>query len=173
MWKINWLNQNLTTSLSHTLMFAIFGFLFDWFICYVFGFCLFVWLLFVCLIVVLFFVFVFFLTKHQLLSLPAILRKKTKIPKLSANVKITKVRKIDIWKNQFKKFGSRGGQQNIDDDRCAKMSIHVLAKSKNWTNLYACSSWKFIINNEFLVYIHSLYFPMNIYLTKIVQFHIS
>ena len=48
-----------------------------------------------------------------------------------------------------------------------------LAISEDWTNVYACCLFKLYINNECLVYIHSLDFALIIYVTKIRQFHVS
>ena len=48
-----------------------------------------------------------------------------------------------------------------------------LAKSENWKNAYAYCSSKSIDNNECLVYIHSMNFPLIIHVRKIIQFHIS
>ena len=52
-------------------------------------------------------------------------------------------------------------------------TCRFLAKSENWTNVYACCSCKFIISDECLVYMNSLDFPLNTLITKIVQFHNS
>ena len=48
-----------------------------------------------------------------------------------------------------------------------------LAISEDLTNVYACCSFKLIINNECLIYIHSSDLDLIIYLTKIRQFHVS
>ena len=45
--------------------------------------------------------------------------------------------------------------------------------SEDWKNVYACSSFKLIINNECLVYIYSLDFALLVYVTKTRQFHVS
>ena len=47
------------------------------------------------------------------------------------------------------------------------------AKSENLKNAYAYRLSKFIVNNECLVYVHSLNFPLIIHITKIVRFHNS
>ena len=49
----------------------------------------------------------------------------------------------------------------------------ILAISEDWTIGYACCSFKLIIHNECLVYMHSLDFALIIYVTKIRQFHVS
>ena len=49
----------------------------------------------------------------------------------------------------------------------------IFAISEKWTNVYACCSSELIINNECLVYIHSLDTPIITYVIKIGQFHIS
>ena len=72
----------------------------------------------------------------------------------------------------YQKFLDVWGYRNINSDRCAKKPI-FFAKSENWTTVYACCSCKCIIKNECLVCIHSLIYPLNIHITKIVQFHIS
>ena len=48
-----------------------------------------------------------------------------------------------------------------------------LAISEDWTNVYACFSFKLIVKNECLVSIHSLDFALLIYVTKIRKFHVS
>ena len=71
-------------------------------------------------------------------------------------------------------FGSRGGAIEIMT-MIGVQKCQFLAKSENWTNVYACCSCKLIINNECLVpvYTHSLAFSLNIHITKIWQFQIS
>ena len=62
-------------------------------------------------------------------------------------------------------FGSRGGATDI----LTMISVQkrqFLAKSEDWANVYACCSFKLIIYNECLVYIHSLDFALIIYVTK-------
>ena len=49
----------------------------------------------------------------------------------------------------------------------------LLAISEKWTSVLACCSCKLIINNECLVYVYSLEFPLIIYLTEIGHFHTS
>ena len=74
----------------------------------------------------------------------------------------------------IKSFWIEGwGNRNIDDDKYAKMPIFSYLEDK--TNVYACCSFKLIINNECLVYIHSSDFALIIYGTKITgrQFHVS
>ena len=74
----------------------------------------------------------------------------------------------------MKSFWIEGwGNRNIDDHKCAKMPIFSYVISEDWTNVYACCSFKLIINNECLVYIHSLEFALIIYVTNIRQFHVS
>ena len=48
-----------------------------------------------------------------------------------------------------------------------------LAKPENSINAYAYCSSKLIVNNECLVYVYSLDFPLIIHVTKIVRFHVS
>ena len=50
---------------------------------------------------------------------------------------------------------------------------HFLAISEDWTNVYACCSFKLIVNHQCLVCIHCLDFALTIYVTKIRQFHVS
>ena len=70
-----------------------------------------------------------------------------------------------------KLFGSRGeGIEILTIINVQKCQF--LAKSRNWTNVYVCCSCKLILNDERLVYIHSLDFLLNTHITKIVQFHI-
>ena len=45
-----------------------------------------------------------------------------------------------------------------------------LAISEDWTIVYAGYSFELIINNEFLVYIKSLYFALIIYYQKLYTF---
>ena len=72
----------------------------------------------------------------------------------------------------IKSFWIEGlGYRNIDNDR--GKNCQFLAKSENWANLCTCCSYRLIINDECLVYIHSLDFSLNTHITKIVQFHIS
>ena len=71
-----------------------------------------------------------------------------------------------------KVFGSRGGGTEILP-MISVQKCQFLAKSEDWTNVYAFCSFKFIINNECLVNIHSLDFALIIYATKIIQFHVS
>ena len=63
------------------------------------------------------------------------------------------------------------GNWNIDDDKYAK--IQIFSYIRKLTKLFACFSCKLIIKNECSVYIHSLDFPLIIYVTKIGWFHIS
>ena len=71
-----------------------------------------------------------------------------------------------------KVFGSRGGATEIlmmiNVQKC-----QVLAISEDGTNVYACCSFKIIINNEYLVYIYSLDFALIINVTIIRRFHVS
>ena len=68
--------------------------------------------------------------------------------------------------------GSRGcGTEILMMIRVQK--CQYMAISENWTDVYASCSCKSIINKECLVYIHSLGFPLIIYVTKTGQFHIS
>ena len=71
-----------------------------------------------------------------------------------------------------KVFGSRGGATEILT-MISVQKCQFLAISEDWTNVYACCSFKLIINNECLIYIHSLDFALIIYVTKIRQFHVS
>ena len=71
-----------------------------------------------------------------------------------------------------KVFGSRGGATEILTI-ISVQKCQFLAISEDWTNVYACCSFKLIINNECLVYIYSLNFALSIYVTKIRKFHIS
>ena len=69
----------------------------------------------------------------------------------------------------IKSFWIEGwGNRNVDDDKRAK-NANLRLYIENWTNVYACSSCKLFINNECLVYIHSLYFSVIIYVTKSVN----
>ena len=71
-----------------------------------------------------------------------------------------------------KVFGSRGGATEI----LTMISVQkwqFLATSEDWTNVDTCSSLTLNINNECLVYIHSLDFALIIYVTNIRQFHVS
>ena len=72
----------------------------------------------------------------------------------------------------LKVFGSRCGATEILT-MISVQKYQFLAISEYWTNVYACCSFKLIINNECLVYIHSLDFVLIIYVTKIRQFHVS
>ena len=69
-------------------------------------------------------------------------------------------------------FGSRGGGIQILT-LIGVRKCQFLAKSENLSNAYAYCSSKSIVNNEYLVYIHSLNFPLIIHITKIERFHIS
>ena len=73
-----------------------------------------------------------------------------------------------------KVFGSRGGATEIltviSVQKCQFLATCILG---DWTNVYTCCSYKLIINNECLVYIHRLYFALIIYVTKIRQFYVS
>ena len=71
-----------------------------------------------------------------------------------------------------KVFGSKSGATEILT-MISVQKCQVLAISEDWTNVHACCSFKLIINNECLVFIHSLDFALIIYVTKIRQFHIS
>ena len=73
-----------------------------------------------------------------------------------------------------KVFGSRGGATEILTV-ISVQKCQFLAISEYWKIVYACCSFKLIINNECLVYIHSLDFALRliIYVTKIRQFHVS
>ena len=71
-----------------------------------------------------------------------------------------------------KLFGSRDEGIEILTMICVQI-WQFLANLENWTNVYVCCSCKLIINYECLVYIHSLVFPLNTHITKIVQFHTS
>ena len=44
--------------------------------------------------------------------------------------------------------------------------------TEDWTIVYACYSFKLIINNDCFVYIYRLDFALIIYVTKIRQFHV-
>ena len=65
-----------------------------------------------------------------------------------------------------KVFGSRGGATEILTMISVK-KCQILAISEGWTNVYAWCSYKWIIDNECMVYIHSLDFALIIYVTKI------
>ena len=65
-----------------------------------------------------------------------------------------------------KVFGSRGGATEILT-MISVQKCQFLAVSEDWTNVYACCSFKLIIINECLVYIYI------IYVTKIRKFHVS
>ena len=68
-------------------------------------------------------------------------------------------------------FGSRGGATEIHVLTMISVpKCQFLAISEDWTNVYTCCLFKLIINNEWLVYIHSLDFALIIYVTKITQF---
>ena len=71
-----------------------------------------------------------------------------------------------------KVFWSRGGATKILK-MISVQKCQCFAKSEDWTNVYACCSFKLIINSECLVYIHSLDFAVIIYVTKIRKFHVS
>ena len=71
-----------------------------------------------------------------------------------------------------KVFGSRGGATEILT-MISVQNWQCLAISEDWTDVYAWCSFKLIINNECLVYIHSLDFVIIIHETKIRQFHVS
>ena len=71
-----------------------------------------------------------------------------------------------------KVFGSRGGATEIMKITSVQ-KWQFLAISEDWTNVYACCSFKIIINNECLIYIHRLDIFLIIYVTKIIQFHVS
>ena len=71
-----------------------------------------------------------------------------------------------------KVFGSRGGATEILTMISVKR-CQFLAISEDWTNVYACCSFKLFINNEFLVYFYSLDLALIIYVTNIRQFHVS
>ena len=71
-----------------------------------------------------------------------------------------------------KLFGSRGGGIEILT-LIGVQKCQFLAKSENWTYVYDCCSCKLIMNDECLVYIHSLDFPRNTHITKIEQLHFS
>mgnify|MGYP003684570481 CR=1 FL=1 len=71
-----------------------------------------------------------------------------------------------------KVFGSRSGAIEIFT-MISVQKCQVLAISEDLTNMYACCSFKLIIDNECLVFIHSLGFALIIYVTKIRQFHVS
>ena len=64
-----------------------------------------------------------------------------------------------------KVFGSRGGATEILT-MLSVQKCQFLAISEDRTNMYACYSFK-LINNECLVYIHSLDFALIVYVTKI------
>ena len=68
----------------------------------------------------------------------------------------------------LKVFGSRGGTTEILT-MISVQKCHFLAISEDWTNMYACCSFKIIINNEYLVCIHSLDFVLIIHVSKIIQ----
>ena len=72
----------------------------------------------------------------------------------------------------LKVSGSWGGASEILT-MISVQKCQFLAISGDWTNVYACCSFKLIINNECLVYFHSLDFALIIYVTKIRQFHVS
>ena len=69
-------------------------------------------------------------------------------------------------------FGSRGRATEMMT-MISVQKCHFLAISENWSYVYACCSFNSIIYNNFSVYIHSLDFPLIIYVTKIGQFHVS
>ena len=69
-------------------------------------------------------------------------------------------------------FGSRGEATDILT-MIGMQKCNFSGKSENWTYVYACCTCKWITNNEWLVCIYSLDFPLNIYVTKIGQLHIS
>ena len=69
-------------------------------------------------------------------------------------------------------FWSRGGVIEILT-MIGVQKCQFLAKSENWTNSSAYCSSKLNVNNECLVYIHSLDFNLIINITKIIQFNIS
>ena len=71
-----------------------------------------------------------------------------------------------------KVFGSRGGATEILT-MISMQKCQYIAISEDWTNVYACCSFKLIINNECFVYIHSLDFVLIIYVTNIRQFRVS
>ena len=71
-----------------------------------------------------------------------------------------------------KVFGSRGGATEILT-MISVQKCQFLAILEDWTNVYACCSYKLIINNECLVYIHRLDFALITHVTKIRQFHVS
>ena len=84
-------------------------------------------------------------------------------------------RRLESFKMILRKsivFGSRGGATEILT-MISVQKCHFLAISENWSNEYACCSFNSIIYNNFSVYIHSLDFPLIIYVTKIGQFLIS
>ena len=72
----------------------------------------------------------------------------------------------------LKVFWSRGGATEIMT-MISVQKCQLLAISEDWTNVYACCSFKLIINNECLVYIYSFDFALIIYVTNIRQFHVS
>ena len=63
-----------------------------------------------------------------------------------------------------KVFGSGVGATEILT-MISVQKCKILAISQDWTNAYACCSFKLINNNEGLVYIHSLDFDLIIYVT--------
>ena len=69
-------------------------------------------------------------------------------------------------------FGSRGEATDILT-MIGMQKCNFSGKSENWTYVYACCTCKWITNNEWLVCIYILDFPLNIYVTKIGQLHIS
>ena len=84
-------------------------------------------------------------------------------------------RRLECYKKILcitKVIGSRGGGKEILTMKGVQKR-QFSAKSGSWTNVHACCSSKLIINNKCLVYKHSLDFPLNIHITKIVQVHIS
>ena len=69
-------------------------------------------------------------------------------------------------------FGSRGGATEI----LTMISVQTweyLSISEDWAKVYACGSFKLIIYNNCLVYIHSLHFSLIISVTNVEQSHAS
>ena len=102
----------------------------------------------------------YFLKFHILPNLRSIFCYYRRLERLKVILRISKV------------FGSRSWATEIFT-MISVQKCQVLAISEGWTNVHACCSFKLIIDNECLVFIHSLGFALIIYATKIRQFYVS
>ena len=93
-------------------------------------------------------------------------------PKLQSN--FCNQKHLEHFKKIFcitKVFGLRVGGVKILT-MISVQKYQFSAKSESRTTVYACCPSKLCINNKCLIYINSLDFPLNIHITKIVQFRI-